>query len=156
MRRALGTTRSERWTVAGRTRFLRVALLLGALVALPLLSSLAACSGSASSDPFVGTWNEAGSPPPIIIAKLGSDCEVTTFHGAWPHADRDGNVLHVWSGAKPTPGFEFYLTYRPASGQLRLTDPLGSGGRVLYSKASDSTSVPSPFPLPTNSATSSP
>ena len=81
---------------------------------------------------------------------------MTTFQDTWPHARRDGDALHFWAGAKPKPGYEFYLTYQPGSGQLLLTDPAGPGVRILLHKVSASTAVPSPFPLPSSMASTAP
>ena len=130
--------------------------MLCALAGLALLSSASACGGSASADPFVGTWQEAGSPLPTIVAKPGSAYVVTTWKGTWGHAERDGNALHIWAGAKPKTGYDFYLTYQPDSGKLLYTEPAGPGIHILYDKVSDSTAVPSPLPGAAGNAFSTP
>ena len=120
---------------------------LGVVAALLVLAPLAAgCGGSASSDPFPGTWEQQGSKSPWVIGKPGADYRVTMFLGTWGHAERSGDVLHCWAGAQPQVGKEAFLTYQPGSGELLLTDPAGPGVHILLHKVSDSTAVPSPFP----------
>ena len=113
------------------------------LVALPLLA--AGCGGE--HDPFVGTWNAKDSGTRVIIAKPAKQYVVTFVPlGTWGHAEKDGNVLHVWAGATPQVGKEMYLTYQPGSGEFLLTDPAGPGVHILLQRASDSTATPSVTP----------
>jgi hypothetical protein len=135
----LGTTR--RFALTGRSASWLFAVV--ALVALSLLA--AACGGE--HDPFVGTWTARDSGTRVIVAKPAEQYVVTFVpRGTWGHADRDGNVLHLWAGAKPQVGKEMYLTYQPGSGEFLLTDPAGPGIHILFQHASDSTATPRTTP----------
>ncbi len=143
MRGALGTTRPERHVIAGRLLLPSCPIALIAVV-IALASLASACGGSGPKDPFVGTWDGGVF---VVIGKAATGYSVTQFNMTWEHAERSGNVLHCWDGAKPQPGREEYLTYKPSSGQLLLTQPApGPGVHVPLHKVSDGTVAPSPFP----------
>jgi hypothetical protein len=113
------------------------------LIALSLLA--AGCGGE--RDPFVGTWTAKDSGTRVIVAKPAEQYVVTFVPlGTWGHAERDGDVLHVWAGAKPQVGKEMYLTHQPGSSELLLTDPAGPGIHILFQRVSDGTATPSMTP----------
>jgi hypothetical protein len=148
-----GSSRAKRWAQPGRSQVAgRCASWLFAaafLVALALLAT--ACGGK--HDPFVGTWNAKDSGMRVIVAKPAGQYVVTFVPlGTWGHAERDGDVLHVWAGAKPQVGKEMFLTHQPGSGEFLLTDPAGPGVHILFHRVGDSTATPSMSPNPWSTA----
>ena len=115
-----------------------------------MLALAAGCRDGLSEDPYAGTWQDSGGSTVAVIAAVGESYRVTVYGRTLQNVERTGDRLHAWTESKRPDGglsrLEAVFTRDPDSDGLVFTDPLGPGLRRELMRASDATTVPSPWP----------